>query len=61
MNNSAIFFFILIFSTLTVLRYLINAVISIISPIPQRVEYNDKQLLILGVSISYILTYILYS
>jgi len=55
----SILLFILVFSTLTVLRTSIRFVMSVLSPVPVKMVLGKTELITNGIALSYIITYIL--
>jgi hypothetical protein len=53
------FFFIFIFCVCTILKYVLDIVLNLLSKEPKKLEYNNKEQLIIATAISYILTYLL--
>jgi hypothetical protein len=60
MNNlSTIYLFLFIFVTLNILRNVFRFIRALSSTPPQRLILSDKDLILLGVSVSYFLTYLI--
>jgi hypothetical protein len=57
-NLNSIYFFIFIFSTLIVIKNLSKFLIELLRDNPKPIGYSNRELLVLGLSISYIITYI---
>lgn len=59
-NFDFLFTFLFIFSTLNVLRNTLKFIVTLLQSDPQRLILGNGELILLGVSISYALTYIIY-
>jgi hypothetical protein len=58
-NYNVIFLFVFIFSTLIILRTVFKFISSLLQNPPQKMVISSKELLLIGLSTSYFLTYIL--
>ena len=58
--NTWYYTLIFIFSCITVGKLLITFVMSLISPTPARLEMTEKEKILYGATISYLLTYLIY-
>jgi len=58
-NLDTLYLFVFIFSVLTVLRTVFRFIVSLLQEVPQKLVLNSRELLILSISISYCLTYII--
>ena len=60
MNDiNTIFLFVFIFSVITVLRTVFRFIVSLLQSTPQRMVLSNRELLFLGLTITYCLTYII--
>lgn len=60
MNNfDEVLFFLFIFSILIMIRSTFVVISALYQNPPQKVEFSDKALIILGISISYFFTYLI--
>lgn len=59
-NINSVFFFIFVFALLVTLRNLLNFVSALSQKKPEKYVLSDRELIILGFSLSYILTYITF-
>jgi len=59
-NINAIYFFTLIFVILILLKHFTKFLKALLQKEPEPIVYSNFDLIILGLSISYIITYILY-
>lgn len=60
-NIESIFFFLLVFSILVVLKNLTKFVSTLLQNEPKPLVLSDRELINLGLTLSYIITYIIYS
>lgn len=60
LNIESIYFFIFVFASLVLLRNIFNFISALSSPTPKPFVLNDRELLILGSAISYLITYMIY-
>ena len=58
-NIDAVYFFIFVFATLVTLKNLTRFISTLLKDSPEKLIYTNKELIILGMSVSYILTYLL--
>ena len=56
---NTIFLFVFIFSVITVLRTVLRFIVSLLQSIPQRLVLSNGELLFLGLTIAYCVTYII--
>jgi len=60
MNNiDTIYLFLFILSVLTVIRTVFRIISSLLDKEPQRLYFSSRELLLIGISISYILTFLI--
>lgn len=60
MNDiNTIFLFVFIFSVITVLRTVARFIVSLLQSTPQKLVLSNRELLFLGLTITYCLTYII--
>jgi len=60
MNDiNTIFLFVFIFSVITVLRTVFRFIVSLLQSTPQKLTLSNRELLFLGLTITYCLTYII--
>jgi len=59
MNYNNIFLLIVVFSILIILRTVFKFISSLLQNPPQKMVFSSKELFLIGLSISYFLTYIL--
>lgn len=52
--------FVLVFSTFVVLKYMVNFLMAIFSNPPKPIEYTERQLVVVGSFLSYIITYLIF-
>jgi hypothetical protein len=57
-NIDTIYFFIFVFTILVTLKHMTKFIGALLKPTPTPLLYSNKELLYLGLSISYIITYI---
>jgi len=55
-----IYTFLFIFCLLAVFRTVTNFFVSIFSNPPKKIEYTDKETILIGVFLSYIITYLIF-
>jgi hypothetical protein len=58
-NIGAIYLFIFVFTILVTLKHITKFIGALLQPTPTPMLYSNKELLYLGLSISYIITYII--
>ena len=58
-NIDAIYFFIFVFAILVSLKNFIRFVSTLLQDKPQKLVYSNRELISLGMAISYILTYLI--
>jgi hypothetical protein len=58
-NFETIYLFIFVFTILVTLKHITKFIGALLQPVPQPTVYSNKELLYLGLSISYIITYII--
>lgn len=58
-NIDTIYLFIFVFTILVVLRYTIKFISALLSVEPKPLVYANRELIFLGLSLSYLITYIL--
>jgi len=58
LNTESLFYFILIFSILTHVKFLFKILGTLLQKEPQQVQFSNRDLIYLGLSLSYIITYI---
>jgi hypothetical protein len=54
-----ILLFIFVFSTLVVLRTVMNFTLTLLRPVPEKFVLRDRERLVFAIALSYIITYIL--
>jgi hypothetical protein len=59
-NYNIIFFFIFIFTILVVLKGFLKFMSALLRPTPIPIKYSNRELIFLGLSLSYIITYTYY-
>lgn len=59
MNIDSIFLFVFIFSSLFITRIIANIILSIMATPPKKIIYTNRNLLYLGLTLSYIITYLI--
>ena len=59
LNTDTIFLFLFIFSTISWVRLAFKFFISIFQEEPQRIVFDTRSLFLYGISISYIITYLI--
>jgi hypothetical protein len=59
-NVEAIYFFIYVFAILFALKNAFKVVSALLQKNPKPLEYSNRELISLGATISYILTYLIY-
>lgn len=60
-NVDALYFFIFVFTVLVSLRHLLKFIVAMLEKTPKPLVYDNIKLISLGLSISYIITYIYLS
>jgi len=60
-NIESIFFFIYVFTLLVVSKNILRFISTLLQKEPKPLVYSDRGLIILGLSLSYIITYITHS
>lgn len=60
-NVESIYFFILVFAVLFTIRTLLKFISALSKSTPKPFVFTDRELIILGTTISYIITYIVYA
>jgi hypothetical protein len=58
-NINTIYIFIFVFSILAVLRVTLKFFISLLQPEPQKMEWSSRETFLMGVFISYIITFLI--
>jgi len=58
LNIESLFYFILIFSILTLSKFLFKILGTLLQKEPQQIRFSDKDLIYFGLSLSYIITFI---
>lgn len=58
-NIETIYFFIFVFTILVMLKNITKFISSLLSSEPKQLVYNNRELIFLGLSLSYLITYIL--
>lgn len=59
-NTDSVFFFMFVFALLTTFRNLLNFLSALSQKTPEKYVLSDRELIILGCSLSYIFTYIFF-
>lgn len=59
-NYDAIYLFVFIFTSLSILRTVVNFIRALLSNPPERFGITSKELIFFGLSLSYFLTYLLH-
>ena len=59
-NIESIYFFILVFTILVSLKNVLKFMSALLQREPKPLDYSNRELIILGLSISYIITYIFF-
>jgi hypothetical protein len=59
-NIDSIYFFIFVFTILVSLKNVTKIIGALLQREPKPIQFSDRELIIVGLSISYIITYILY-
>ena len=59
-NIESIYFFILVFTILVSLKNVLKVMRALLQREPKPLDYSNRELIILGLSISYIITYIFF-
>ena len=59
-NIESIYFFILVFTILVSLKNVLKFMGALLQREPKPLDYSNRELIILGLSISYIITYIFF-
>lgn len=58
-NFESIFLFLFIFSLLTVTRVVFRFIITLLHKNPEKIVYSDRVIIYLGLSVSYIITFLI--
>jgi hypothetical protein len=58
-NIESIYFFIFVFTILVVIKHTTKFIGALLSKTPKPLVYGDRELIFLGISLSYLITYIL--
>jgi hypothetical protein len=58
LNIESLFYFILIFSILTLSKFLFKILGTLLQKEPQQIHFSDRDLIYFGLSLSYIITFI---
>jgi hypothetical protein len=58
LNIESLFYFILIFSILTLSKFLFKILGTLLQKEPQQIRFSDRDLIYFGLSLSYIITFI---
>jgi hypothetical protein len=58
-NIGTIYFFIFVFTILVVLKNITKFISALLSSEPKKLVYSNRELIFLGLSLSYLITYIL--
>lgn len=59
-NIESVYFFILVFTILVSLKNVLKFMSALLQREPKPLDYSNRELIILGLSISYIITYIFF-
>ncbi len=59
MTNIDLYLFMFIFSTLSVFRVVVKFIFSLLQTLPERLVISNREILFQGISLSYVITYII--
>ena len=58
-NIDTLYLFMFIFSTLSVFRVVVKFIFSLLQTLPERLVISNREILFQGISLSYVITYII--